>query len=61
LSPTPDHSARVPRDPFALALSCDFQDGRPAGIPVLLRCAVLGGPARPGYPRRRPENAADLP
>ncbi|WP_280252680.1 hypothetical protein [Nocardia abscessus] len=55
----------MPRDPFALALSWDFQDGRPAGIPVLLRCAVLGGPARvavrPGYPRRRPENAADLP
>ncbi|WP_280243488.1 hypothetical protein [Nocardia abscessus] len=55
----------MPRDPFALALLWDCQDGYPAGIPMLLRRAALGGPARVavrlGYRRRRLENASDLP
>ncbi|MBF6340608.1 cupin domain-containing protein [Nocardia abscessus] len=58
-------SARVPRDPFALALLWEFQDGYLAGMPVLLQRAVLGGLARVavrlGYRRRWLENASDLP
>lgn len=48
--------ARVPRDPLALALLWDYQDGYPAGIPAWLQRAVLGGLAaiaeRAGYQRR---------
>ncbi|MBF6226933.1 hypothetical protein IU470_17700 [Nocardia abscessus] len=48
-----------PRDPFAFALALwwDYQDSYPAGIPMLLRRAALGGPARVaarlGYRRRQ--------
>ncbi|WP_306359432.1 hypothetical protein [Nocardia sp. CC227C] len=47
---------RVPRDPLALALLWDYQDGYLAGIPPRLQRAVLGGLARLaralGYERR---------
>ena len=47
---------RMPRDPLALALLWDYQDGYLAGIPVWLQHAVFGGLARLatrlGYRRR---------
>ncbi|WP_280473537.1 cupin domain-containing protein [Nocardia asiatica] len=57
-------AARVPRDPLALALLWDYQDGYLAGVPAFLQRAVLGGLARAavllGYRRRWLENASDL-
>lgn len=58
-------STRVPRDPLALALLWDYQDGYLAGIPPFAQRVVLGGLARVatrfGYRRRWLENAHDLP
>lgn len=48
---------RLPRDPPALLW--DYQDGYPAGIPVGMQRAVLGGPTRLGYRRRWPETGFD--
>lgn len=48
--------ARIPRDPLALALLWDYQDGYLAGPPAWLQRVVLGGLARLavalGYSRR---------
>ncbi|NKY29940.1 cupin domain-containing protein [Nocardia gamkensis] len=58
-------SSRVPRDPLALALLWDYQDGYLAGVPAVLQRAALGGLARVavrlGYRRRWLENPSDLP
>ncbi|MEU7767098.1 cupin domain-containing protein [Nocardia sp. NPDC049190] len=57
--------ARVPRDPLALALLWDYQDGYLAGVPAWLQRSVLGSLARVargcGYQRRWLENGPDLP
>ncbi|MET8780071.1 cupin domain-containing protein [Nocardia sp. NPDC004654] len=49
-------AGRVPRDPLALALLWDYQDGYLAGIPARPQRALLGGLARVarrlGYERR---------
>ncbi|WP_280356817.1 cupin domain-containing protein [Nocardia otitidiscaviarum] len=49
-------AGRVPRDPLALALLWDYQDGYLGGIPPRLQRTVLGGLARLartlGYERR---------
>ncbi|WP_338773779.1 cupin domain-containing protein [Nocardia vulneris] len=54
---------RVPRDPLALALLWDYQDGYLAGLPAWAQRAVLGGLARLavrfGYRRRWLPAAAD--
>ncbi|WP_327096912.1 cupin domain-containing protein [Nocardia vinacea] len=54
---------RMPRDPLALALLWDYQDGYLAGIPVWLQHAVFGGLARLatriGYRRRWLETGPD--
>ncbi|MEV6322069.1 cupin domain-containing protein [Nocardia sp. NPDC051787] len=55
----------VPRDPLALALLWDYQDGYLGGIPARLQRLVLGGLARLavrlGYRSRWLENGSDLP
>ncbi|MEU4343705.1 cupin domain-containing protein [Nocardia sp. NPDC023852] len=56
--------AGVPRDPLALALLWDYQDGYLAGIPAWLQRGALGGLARVaqrcGYRRRWLESGSDL-
>jgi mannose-6-phosphate isomerase-like protein (cupin superfamily) len=55
--------SRVPRDPLALALLWDYQDGYLAGIPKWLQRGVLGGLARlarrAGYQTRWLKNSSD--